>query len=197
MTSVTDRRATEADDAEPAFLFGSEGRHGQQLRHTDGMGYVARLVTVAALVASCTSGGRTESRAPVQSATADWATAGQGSEGGRTWTLESRGNGPDGVCVRLRLQPAFPSVSQENCQSLQGDHLPVLMQSNEPFGYIYGITGPRVTEVRASFDHGGERAQVTGQAFMLVTRDAFAIKSIAAFAGSTRLASVECADGGC
>ena len=158
------------------------------------MGYVARLVVVAALATSCTSGSETGSQAPVQS---DWTVAGQGSEDGRTWTLESRRNGPDGVCVRLRLQPVFPSVGQENCQPLQGDDLLVLMQANEPFGYVYGITDPRVTEVRASFDHGGERAQVTGQAFILVTRDAFAIKSIAAYAGSTRLASVECADGSC
>ena len=137
--------------------------------------------------------------------TAEWAIAGSGETLGIRWTLESqKGQTHRDVCARLHGIPSSTTVrSSEHCGKVgeNFDFASVLVQAftdDRGAGYILGITDPSVTEVRLTFAAGDPvRVEIDRQAFVVVVRDPFAVKSFAVFRHGTRLASYPCPDGRC
>ncbi len=121
------------------------------------------------------------------------------------WTLESqKGETDRDVCARVHGIPSSTTVrGSEHCGKVgeNYDFASVLVQAftdDRDAGYILGITDPSVSEVRLTFASGDSvRVAIDRQAFIVVVRDPFAVKSFAVFRHGTRLASYPCPDGRC
>lgn len=134
--------------------------------------------------------------------TDDWSVAGSGTTRDIRWTLEShRGDKPQEVCVRVRLDPAptpGTNIPTTGCGPVGAgyDFVEVLVKANvreHGYGLVLGVTDPSVTNLEITTPaEGRTRLRVDRQAFVLLLEDPFSLTSVTAFRQGTRLATYKC-----
>jgi len=130
---------------------------------------------------------------------ADWAVAATGTFRETHWTLESRAGAGGQVCVRLRagdtVLATAPCVADIATVVTTG-----LVQPELRYGYLVGVTDPRIRSIRFTTSDGVATVPVARQAFVYWTDHPFGgPKHYDALdtAGNAISANVACYPDGC
>jgi hypothetical protein len=176
------------------------------------MGTMSALRTAAALaliLAGCTVGTSEKKAAPTSSVDlqhgpvlVDWSIAATGRYADTSWILESRGEGK--ICPRLRdkagqvlVEPGCVPVGLPR-YDVAGVVTTALVEPHRRYGYLLGVTDPRVELLDFELDRGRQTVPVSRQVFVLWTRDPFGDPRQYEAVGERRvLATFFCAPEGC